>query len=92
LGWMDVPDPGTTAPSSLPPAPLKFSGWSEAPYTRVWASQVGHLIGEHSLQFARVKNYQTERLVIENTELFVADGWKESAPAEHLQQPMPQAP
>jgi hypothetical protein len=89
LGWMDVPDPGTSAPSNLPAAPLKSSGWSETPYTMVWASQVGHLIGDHSLKFVRVKNRQTKMLVVENTELFMADGWKELTPSGSTQQLKP---
>jgi hypothetical protein len=76
MGWMDVPDPGTPSPASLPPAPLPTSGWSETPYTMVWASQVGHLIGDHATQFGRVKNPTAGKPVIENTELFMADGWK----------------
>jgi hypothetical protein len=83
MGWMDIPDPGTFAPPSLPPPPLKNSGWSEAPYTMVWDSQVGHLLGDHSLQFARVKNPTAGMQIIENTELFVAEGWKNSAVPEN---------
>jgi hypothetical protein len=76
MGWMDIPDPGTTAPASLPPAPLKNSGWSETPYTMVWDSQVAHLLGDHARQFARVKNPTAGWQIIENTELFLAEGWK----------------
>jgi len=76
LGWMDIPEPGTSAPPSLPSAPLKNSGWSEAPYTVVWDSQVGHLLGDHAIQFARVKNPTTGMQIIENMELFMAEGWK----------------
>ena len=76
LGWMDVPDPGTVAPATLPPAPLANSGWSETPYTMVWASQVAHLVGDHATEFVRVKNPATGNQIIENTELFMAAGWK----------------
>jgi len=76
LGWMDVPDPGTAAPATLPPAPLPLSGWSETPYTMVWTSQVAHLVGDHAAQFARVKNPTAGIQIIENTELFLAAGWK----------------
>ncbi len=75
-GWMDVPDPGTTAAASLPPAPLEKSGWSETPYTMVWVSQVAHLLGDHASQFARAKNPTAGKQIIENTELFLAEGWK----------------
>jgi hypothetical protein len=77
---MDVPEPGTSAPPSLPPAPLKNSGWSEAPYTRVWDSQVAHLLGDHALRFARVENPTAGMQIIENTELFLAEGWKNQKP------------
>jgi hypothetical protein len=83
MGWMDIPDAGTAAPPGLPPAPLKFSGWSETPYTMVWCSQVGHLLGDHALQFARVKNPTAGMQIIENTELFVAEGWKNPAVPEN---------
>jgi hypothetical protein len=80
MGWMDIPEAGTSAPPSLPSAPLKNSGWSEAPYTMVWDSQVGHLLGDHALQFARVKNPTAGMQIIENTELFLAEGWKNQSP------------
>ncbi len=76
MGWMDIPDPGTAAPASLPPAPLAMSGWSETPYTMVWVSQVAHLTGDHARQFERIKNPTTGQQIIENTELFRAAGWK----------------
>ena len=76
MGWMDVPDPGTTAPATLPPAPLPLSGWSETPYTMVWTSEVAHLVGDHAVQFARVRNSTAGKQIIENTELFLAEGWK----------------
>jgi hypothetical protein len=79
MGWMDIPDPGTFAPPNLPPAPLKNSGWSETPYTMIWDSQVAHLLGDHAIQFTRVKNPTAGMRIIENTELFEAEGWKNSA-------------
>ncbi|HTB84632.1 MAG TPA: hypothetical protein VK742_13330 [Candidatus Sulfotelmatobacter sp.] len=84
MGLMDVPDAGTVAPASLPPAPLPQSGWSEAPYTYVWNSQLAHLLGDHAKLFQRVKNPTAGTGFIENTELFVAEGWREEpAPAPH---------
>jgi len=76
LGWVDVPEPGTRAPATLPPAPLEKSGWSETPYTLVWTSQVAHLLGDRATQFRRVKNPAAGNQIIENMELFVAEGWK----------------
>jgi len=83
MGWMDIPEPGTVAPPSLPPAPLENSGWSEAPYTMVWDSQVGHLLGDRAIQFARVKNPTEGMQIIENTELFMAAGWKNPAASQN---------
>ena len=75
-GWMDVPEPGTTVAATLPPAPSPRWGWSEVPYTTVWVSQVAHLIGEQSTQFARVQNPAVAGPFIEDTELFLAAGWR----------------
>jgi len=79
MGWMDVPEPGTTAAAVLPPAPLGKWGWSEVPYTLVWVSQVAHYVGDHSRQFERVKNPTAGERTIENTELFVASGWQDAS-------------
>jgi hypothetical protein len=75
-GWMDFPDPRIPAPASLPPAPLSFSGWSEMPYTVVWASQIKHFLGDHSLEFLHVKNPTEGLSVVEQMELFMISGWK----------------
>jgi len=82
MGWMDIPEAETSAPPGLPAAPLKNSGWSEAPYTMVWDSQVSHLLGDHAVRFARVKNPTTGMQIIENTELFLAEGWKNQSPVK----------
>jgi hypothetical protein len=83
VGFMDIPEAGTSAPPNLPPAPLKNSGWSEAPYTMVWDSQVGHLLGDHAIRFARVKNPTAEMQNIEDMELFMAEGWKDPGGPEN---------
>ena len=75
-GWMDVPEPGTVAPPPLPPAPLGRYGWSEVPYTMSWVSQVAHRLGDQSEKFERVKNPAASGRFIEETELFVAQGWR----------------
>jgi hypothetical protein len=81
-GWMDVPDPGTSAAAPLPPAPFGQWGWSEVPYTMVWVSEVAHDVGDHSTQFARVKNPAAAVRCVEDTELFLAEGWKNPATPE----------
>jgi len=78
MGCMDVPEPGTTAAATLPPAPYAPVGWSEVPYTWVWISQVAHYVGDHTTQFGRVKNPTAGQRIAENAELFCASGWRDS--------------
>jgi hypothetical protein len=80
MGWMDVPEAGTVAPASLPPAPLEISGWSETPYAMVWSSQVGHFLGDHGVVFGRTENPTAGMRIAEDTELFMANGWKTNSP------------
>lgn len=75
-GWMDVPEPGTTAAATLPPAPFTRWGWSEVPYTRVWVSQVAHRLDDQGTQFGRVNYPAANGLFVEDTELFLARGWR----------------
>jgi hypothetical protein len=75
-GWMDVPEPGTPAAATLPSAPSTRWGWSEVPYTLVWVSQTAHQIADQSQEFKRVTNPTAAGRFIENTDLFVARGWK----------------
>ena len=75
-GWMEIPERNTPAMSSLPPAPTKNFGWSEMPYTQVWASQVAHFLADHSREFARVKSPTEGMRIAEDMELFVASGWE----------------
>ncbi|MDD5139978.1 MAG: hypothetical protein PHY43_06940 [Verrucomicrobiales bacterium] len=74
----------TLPPSNLPAAPLESSGWADMPYTQVWASQVGHFLSDHSLQFERMdvisKTNAAEVNIAELAELFMASGWKTSQP------------
>jgi hypothetical protein len=80
-GWMGVPPAGTHPPASLPPAPLKDTGWSDLPYARVWASQVAFFLSNHSCKFAQLEIPSNERYVTEDMVLFAADGWStNSAP------------
>jgi hypothetical protein len=84
LGMAGITRPGTLSPPSLLPAPFTHSGWADLPYTQVWASQVSHFLGAHSLQFEAVKNPPdtslTEVNLAEYAELLVASGWKNNQP------------
>lgn len=80
-GWMWVPKPGTIAPAALPPAPLKDSGWSDRPYTRVWAAQVASFLSDHSTEFGQLKRLSPERFVAEDMNAFVASGWQTNSSA-----------
>jgi len=73
---MDIPQPGTPMLHPLPPPPLKYSGWSESPYSAVWASQTLQFIADHSDKFKRFKYSSLDGFVIENMDVFVADGWR----------------
>ena len=77
VGWMNAPAPGEPMPADLPPAPLKFTGWSDTPYTIRWNKQVTHFLTHHSREFGRIPvlvkgevNYH------ENLDLFIASGWQ----------------
>ncbi len=79
-----ITHPGALPPASLPAAPLKSSGWADMPYTQVWASQAGHFLSDHSLQFEQVeilsKTNGVEVNIAELAELFMACGWKTNQP------------
>jgi hypothetical protein len=79
-GWMDIPDPKVLPPASLPPPPLAGSGWSEFPYTMVWASQIKHSLVDRSLEFVCIRNPTADLRVAEQMELFMISGWKTNAP------------
>ncbi len=75
-GWMAVPQRGAPAPATLPPPPLPGSGWSENPYTYVWARQTAQFIADHSGEFQQLKSLSGERFITENAVAFVASGWR----------------
>ena len=81
-GRMSVPATGTPTPPNLPPAPLPDTGWADAPYTRVWISQVACLLADHSTDFEKLKSLSMERFLAENMSLFVASGWKTNSPIQ----------
>ena len=68
---------GTPAPADLPPAPLPGSGWSDAPYQRVWLAQVACLLGESAAHVERVyRSPAGEVNPNEDLELVQASGWQ----------------
>ena len=73
---MSVPPPGSHPPASLPAAPLPDTGWSEAPYTSVWASQIACYLRDHSSRFGLLKSLSDDRYLTEDMQLFVAEGWR----------------
>jgi hypothetical protein len=79
-GPVRIPERGTPAFASLPPPPLKYSGWSDSPYSQVWDSQTAHFIADHCVDFKEFQNPSTESYIIENATLLVASGWT-NAPA-----------
>jgi Dolichyl-phosphate-mannose-protein mannosyltransferase len=81
-GLIAIPEPGTPALPDLPPAPLEKTGWSEAPYTVVWDSQIAHLLANNAAQFLRVPDPADQIPCIEKMELFLAAGWKNPAPVQ----------
>ncbi len=78
---MSVPPLGSHPPASLPAAPLPDTGYSEAPYTRVWASQIACYLRDHSNQFGLVKSLSDDPYFTENMQLFVAWGWNTNSSA-----------
>jgi hypothetical protein len=76
-GQMHIFPPGTPAPDDLPPAPLPGSGWSGAPYQRVWLSQVACFLADHSAQLDRVPSSAVGEVnPNEELELVRASGWR----------------
>lgn len=81
LAGTPIPAPGIPAPASLPPPPLKYSGWSESPYSVVWTSQTLQFIADHSARFGEFKYSSLTGYITENMDLYVADGWRTNMPA-----------
>ena len=78
--WMGIPGPGMTPPASLPPPPLKDTGWADWPYTHVWAAQIACFLSDHSTQFGKLKSLSSERFIAEDMDAFVASGWNTNSP------------
>jgi hypothetical protein len=76
---MQFPRPGTPPLKPLPPPPLRYSGWSESPYSSVWCAQTFQFIADHSVKFRQFKFSSLDGLT-ENMDIYVADGWTNSVP------------
>jgi len=82
VGSMDIPEPGAPLPADLPPPPLKYSGWSDTPYSSTWTEQTAWFLQNHSLRFEREDQDMNDNVNFhENLQLFVVQGWKNSIPA-----------
>ncbi len=76
VGMMAVPAPGETPPTDLPSPPLKFSGWSDRPYTETWVLQVNQFLSNHSHEFKMVFETPNGNLnFMENVQLYRVEGW-----------------
>ncbi len=64
-----------------PPPPVNETHWSEDQYSMVWASETLQTIANHSMQFRPFKYSSPHGYITENMDLFVADGWTNSAAA-----------
>jgi hypothetical protein len=80
--WIVIPKPGTPAPVTLPPPPLKYTGWAWSRYSEVWADQTAHFLADHSAGFQQLpQTNSTEIYRMENMNVFVAEGWRTNLPA-----------
>lgn len=89
VGWMDIPKLEDPLPGTLPPAPRPYTGWSEMPYARNWASKVAYLLRHHCRQFEVVDTPPPWRINSnENVQLLTASGWESRvSPATSPAQP-----
>ena len=79
VGRMIIPASGKPLPPALPPPPLKYSNWSDQPYSLNWVSRTGIFLSNHSRRFEQVY-YSTNANVnfTENLQLNMAEGWQGS--------------
>jgi len=77
----------------LPPPPLKYSNWSDQPYSLNWAVRTGIYLSNHSRRFQQVY-YSTNANVnfTENLQLNMAEGWNDSTNLESPVNAMTNAP
>jgi hypothetical protein len=76
VGWLDVPAPDAKPSKPLPSPPLKYSGWSDTPYSIQWGAQVAMIIRDHCKNFGRAELPPFGAVnPNEQLHLLVADGW-----------------
>ena len=79
VGQMLVPAPGKPLPPDLPPPPLKYSHWSDQPYSMTWVAQAGGFLSNRSQRFQEIYYPINESVnFTENLQLHVAEGWQGS--------------
>jgi hypothetical protein len=81
VNGVNIPPPGTPALLPLQLPPLKYTGWSESPYSVIWASQVSHFLADHSTEYVEVRNPSPEVYLTESVELLGARGWRTNSSA-----------
>lgn len=82
--WIAIPPPGSPAPASLPPPPLKYTGWSWSRYGEVWAAQTAHFLADHSITFQQLPPTNSPEIFSEeNLKVFVAQGWRTNQAAPY---------
>jgi hypothetical protein len=78
VSWMGLPAPGEPMPESLPPPPLKFTGWSDMPYNLKWTAQCGNFLVSHGVNVRQVVLANRQPVNTEETlQLFVIEGWRD---------------
>jgi hypothetical protein len=69
---------GTNTPPSLPPPPLKASGWNETPYRITWNNQLGWLLRNHAANIETLDRGFAEDVNLNERVAFMkVTGWKD---------------
>ena len=75
-GINDVKD--TNPPVSLPPPPLRASGWNETPYRITWNNQFGWFVRRHATNLECLDNGFAEDVNLnERVSFWKVTGWTE---------------
>jgi hypothetical protein len=80
----EIPTPGSRPRVNLPPPPLRISGWTDSPYTSVWASQTMQFLSDHSRQFGPAAISTNECVnPLEDLRTILATGWQTNITRAH---------